>query len=119
MKTLRNVIHCAVKTARQEGLAAFYKGFAPSCLRIVSYNIMLWITFEQLKKGVNTLVIGDPNNVCKHTSYDLSIPACPGESFYTGYWVLQSIRLTIKIILIYGATVPANKVYGVVLALTV
>ena len=59
MKTLRNVIHCAVKTARQEGLAAFYKGFAPSCLRIVSYNIMLWITFEQLKKGVNTFYATD------------------------------------------------------------
>ena len=45
MKMTRNVIHCAVKTARQEGFKAFYKGFAPSCLRIVSYNIMLWITF--------------------------------------------------------------------------
>ena len=53
------MIHCAVKTARQEGLAAFYKGFAPSCLRIVSYNIMLWITFEQLKKGVNTFYATD------------------------------------------------------------
>ena len=54
---IRNVIHCAVRTARQEGSKAFYKGFAPSCLRIVSYNIMLWITFEQLKKVVKTRMI--------------------------------------------------------------
>ena len=50
---LRNVIHCAVKTARQEGSAAFYKGFTASCMRIVSWNIMLWMSYEQLKKGVN------------------------------------------------------------------
>ena len=49
----RNVIHCAVKTARQEGSAAFYKGFTASCMRIVSWNIMLWMSYEQLKKGVN------------------------------------------------------------------
>jgi len=49
----RNVIHCAVKTARQEGAVAFYKGFTASCMRIVSWNIVLWMTYEQLKKTVN------------------------------------------------------------------
>ena len=51
----RNVIHCAVRTARQEGTRAFYKGFTASCMRIVSWNIMLWMSYEQLKKGVNVI----------------------------------------------------------------
>ena len=28
---------------------AFYKGFNASCLRLVSWNICLWLTYEQLK----------------------------------------------------------------------
>ena len=42
-------LHCAQQTARQEGLLAFYKGFSASCVRIVSWNIVLWLTYEQLK----------------------------------------------------------------------
>ena len=34
---------------RQEGLLAFYKGFNASCLRLVSWNIVLWLSYEQLK----------------------------------------------------------------------
>ena len=49
------MIHCAVRTARQEGGKAFYKGFTASCMRIVSWNIMLWMSYEQLKKGVNVI----------------------------------------------------------------
>jgi solute carrier family 25 uncoupling protein 8/9 len=30
-------------------LRAFYKGFSASCLRLVSWNVCLWLTFEQLK----------------------------------------------------------------------
>jgi solute carrier family 25 uncoupling protein 8/9 len=28
---------------------AFYKGFNASCLRLVSWNICLWLSYEQLK----------------------------------------------------------------------
>ena len=48
------MLHCALDTARTEGPAAFYKGFTASCMRIVSWNIVLWISYEQLKKGVDT-----------------------------------------------------------------
>ena len=48
-----NVLECAMTTARQEGAAAFYKGFTASCMRIVSWNIVLWMSYEQLKKYVN------------------------------------------------------------------
>ena len=45
----RGVLHCAGQTARQEGPMAFYRGFKASCLRLVSWNIVLWISYEQLK----------------------------------------------------------------------
>jgi len=45
----RGAFHCAVSTAKQEGLLAFYKGFNASCLRLVSWNIVLWLSYEQLK----------------------------------------------------------------------
>jgi len=45
----RGALHCAVSTARSEGFLAFYKGFSASCLRLVSWNIALWLSYEQLK----------------------------------------------------------------------
>jgi len=45
----RGALHCASVTARTEGARAFYKGFRASCLRLVSWNICLWLTYEQLK----------------------------------------------------------------------
>lgn len=44
-------IDCAVRMGRQEGFSAFYKGFLPSFARLVSWNIVLWITYEQMKKA--------------------------------------------------------------------
>lgn len=48
----RGAIHCAQETAKREGLQAFYKGFNASCLRLVSWNIVLWLSYEQLKTVV-------------------------------------------------------------------
>jgi solute carrier family 25 uncoupling protein 8/9 len=48
----RGAIHCAQETAKKEGLMAFYKGFNASCLRLVSWNIVLWLSYEQLKIAV-------------------------------------------------------------------
>lgn len=45
----RGALHCAVSTAKREGFLAFYKGFNASCLRLVSWNIALWLSYEQLK----------------------------------------------------------------------
>ena len=44
----RCALHCASVTL-SEGPAAFYKGFVASCLRLVSWNIVLWLTYEQIK----------------------------------------------------------------------
>jgi len=45
----RGALHVAKETARHEGILAFYKGFNASCIRLVSWNIVLWISYEQLK----------------------------------------------------------------------
>ncbi|XP_072752604.1 dicarboxylate carrier UCP2 isoform X2 [Anoplolepis gracilipes] len=45
----KGAIDCAVKTFIQEGPSAFYKGFVPSFSRLVSWNIVLWVTYEQMK----------------------------------------------------------------------
>jgi len=48
--TYANPIDCAVKTMKQEGPMAFYKGFGPNCLRLASWNCVMFLTLEQLKK---------------------------------------------------------------------
>ena len=42
-------IDCAVKLLRRDGPLAFYKGFIPNFARIGSWNIVTWVTLEQLK----------------------------------------------------------------------
>jgi solute carrier family 25 uncoupling protein 8/9 len=43
-------IDCAVKLLKRDGPLAFYKGFIPNFARIGSWNIVTWVTLEQLKK---------------------------------------------------------------------
>ncbi|XP_043591519.1 mitochondrial uncoupling protein 2-like [Bombus pyrosoma] len=45
----KGVKDCAVRMMMKEGPSAFYKGFTPSFTRLVSWNIVLWITYEQFK----------------------------------------------------------------------
>ena len=49
----RGPLHCASATL-SEGPAAFYKGFLASSLRLVSWNIVLWLTYEQIKLNTAT-----------------------------------------------------------------
>ena len=51
----RGALHVAGETARNEGLMAFYKGFNASCIRLVSWNIVLWLSYEQLKLAAKSL----------------------------------------------------------------
>ncbi|XP_069891128.1 putative mitochondrial transporter UCP3 isoform X2 [Dipodomys merriami] len=46
----RSPLHCMLKMMAQEGLTAFYKGFTPSFLRLGSWNVMMFVTYEQLKR---------------------------------------------------------------------
>lgn len=43
-------IDCVMKTARNEGLLAFYKGFVPTFTRQAPYVVVMFVTMEQLKR---------------------------------------------------------------------
>uniref|UniRef100_D3TPT4 Mitochondrial fatty acid anion carrier protein/uncoupling protein n=2 Tax=Glossina TaxID=44049 RepID=D3TPT4_GLOMM len=43
-------LDCVVQTVRNEGILALYKGFIPTWVRMGPWNIIFFITYEQLKK---------------------------------------------------------------------
>lgn len=46
----KGTIDCFIQTFRNEGFWAFYKGFIPAWFRMGPWNIIFFITYEQLKK---------------------------------------------------------------------
>ncbi|KAF7237900.1 Mitochondrial uncoupling protein 2 [Varanus komodoensis] len=47
-----SAVKCALAMLRKEGPLAFYKGFTPSFLRLGSWNVVMFVTYEQLKRGL-------------------------------------------------------------------
>ncbi|CAG5878626.1 unnamed protein product [Menidia menidia] len=45
-----SVLRCAAAMMTREGPQAFYKGFTPSFLRLGSWNVVMFVTYEQLKR---------------------------------------------------------------------
>ena len=45
-----NPVDCVVKTAKNEGFMAFYKGFPLTVTRISGWNVVMFLTLEQIKK---------------------------------------------------------------------
>ncbi|KAH0507817.1 Mitochondrial brown fat uncoupling protein 1 [Microtus ochrogaster] len=45
-----SVPSCAMTMLTKEGPTAFFKGFVPSFLRLASWNVIMFVCFEQLKK---------------------------------------------------------------------
>ncbi|XP_067841946.1 dicarboxylate carrier UCP2-like isoform X2 [Heptranchias perlo] len=48
----RSALNCAFTMLTKEGLTAFYKGFMPSFLRLGSWNVVMFVTYEQLKRAM-------------------------------------------------------------------
>lgn len=48
--TYNGIIDCGSKLFHENGLAAFYKGFTPSFMRLGSWNVVMFVTYEQLKR---------------------------------------------------------------------
>ncbi|NWU55776.1 UCP3 protein, partial [Dromas ardeola] len=46
----RNALSCLLALLMQDGLAGFYKGFIPSFLRLGSWNVVMFISYEQLQR---------------------------------------------------------------------
>ncbi|CAI5773559.1 dicarboxylate carrier UCP2 isoform X1 [Podarcis muralis] len=47
-----SAVKCALAMLRKEGPLAFYKGFTPSFLRLGSWNVVMFVTYEQLKRAM-------------------------------------------------------------------
>ncbi|XP_039606110.1 mitochondrial brown fat uncoupling protein 1 [Polypterus senegalus] len=47
-----SAINCAWRMLTREGPTAFYKGFVPSFLRLGSWNIVMFVSYEQLKRAM-------------------------------------------------------------------
>ncbi|KAL1110537.1 hypothetical protein AAG570_008065 [Ranatra chinensis] len=54
--TYSSAINCAVRTFSEEGCTAFFKGFTPSFCRLVSWNIVMWISYEQVKSTMQKTI---------------------------------------------------------------
>ncbi|XP_004514487.1 mitochondrial uncoupling protein 1-like [Cicer arietinum] len=51
----KNTLDCFVKTLKNDGPLAFYKGFIPNFGRLGSWNVIMFLTLEQTKKFVKSL----------------------------------------------------------------
>ncbi|XP_053312633.1 mitochondrial uncoupling protein 2 [Spea bombifrons] len=47
-----SALNCALTMLKKEGPMAFYKGFMPSFLRLGSWNVVMFVTYEQLKRAM-------------------------------------------------------------------
>jgi len=45
-----NIFDCIYKTFRNEGFFAFYKGFTANAGRIVTWNIVMFVTLQQIRR---------------------------------------------------------------------
>ncbi|NXP74653.1 UCP3 protein, partial [Ramphastos sulfuratus] len=48
----RNALSCLLALLMQDGLAGLYKGFIPSFLRLGCWNVVMFISYEQLQRAV-------------------------------------------------------------------
>lgn len=46
------VVDCVSKTIRNDGPGAFYAGFTANFMRIGTWNIVMFVTLEQIKKAI-------------------------------------------------------------------
>ncbi|XP_038860665.1 mitochondrial uncoupling protein 2-like isoform X2 [Salvelinus namaycush] len=47
-----SAMNCAYTMLTKEGPTAFYKGFVPSFLRLASWNIVMFVSYEQIKRAM-------------------------------------------------------------------
>ncbi|XP_037546588.1 mitochondrial brown fat uncoupling protein 1 isoform X1 [Nematolebias whitei] len=48
----KSAMNCAWTMMTKEGPTAFYKGFMPSFLRLGSWNVVMFVSFEQIKRAM-------------------------------------------------------------------
>ena len=50
-KQYNGMLDCFGQTYRKEGLTAFYKGFMPNFARLGSWNVVMFLSLEKVKKA--------------------------------------------------------------------
>ncbi|XP_063868397.1 mitochondrial uncoupling protein 4-like isoform X2 [Scylla paramamosain] len=50
----KNSLDCLMKTVRNEGFWALYKGFVPCWLRMGPWSLTFWLTYEQIRNACGT-----------------------------------------------------------------
>ncbi|XP_021891753.1 mitochondrial uncoupling protein 2 [Carica papaya] len=55
----KSTIDCFIKTLKNEGFSAFYKGFLPNFSRLGTWNVIMFLTLEQAKKAFVREVYND------------------------------------------------------------
>ena len=53
------VFDCAWQTLKNEGPLAFYSGFIPNFVRIVSWNTVCFVVLEQVRRAANSVIYGN------------------------------------------------------------
>ncbi|KAK9290107.1 hypothetical protein L1049_008271 [Liquidambar formosana] len=53
--TYKSTLDCFIKTLKNDGPLAFYKGFIPNFGRLGSWNVIMFLTLEQAKKFVKRI----------------------------------------------------------------
>lgn len=48
----RHTLHCAVRTARSEGLRGMFRGLVPTYLRLAPWHMVFFVSFEQVSLAV-------------------------------------------------------------------
>ncbi|KAF5747590.1 UNCOUPLING family protein [Tripterygium wilfordii] len=51
----KSTLDCFIKTLKNDGPLAFYKGFLPNFARLGSWNVIMFLTLEQAKKFVRNM----------------------------------------------------------------
>ncbi|XP_064490348.1 dicarboxylate carrier SLC25A8-like [Ornithodoros turicata] len=93
-------LDCAMKMFHEGGFMTFYKGFMPSFIRLGSWNICMFVTFEQLKRFLTFL--GD-SRVRKELHS--TIPSSTSQpQFRTRYKFLEPSAIGMEPVLMGQAT---------------
>lgn len=51
-RVYRGMLHCIVKTVQDEGPLALYKGFVPNWMRLGTWCVCMFVSYEQYRKAV-------------------------------------------------------------------
>ena len=61
-RNYKNVFDALIRTSKEEGFGALYKGLAPNILRGMSMNVGMMACYDQAKEGYSKVLSDDPKH---------------------------------------------------------